>query len=199
MGNEGNSFQTLDEILASMWMLSSFLGPGRKDIRIEIYIGPNGHNGRGLVESREKSQYEYQSLYHSKSHYEENYYNVRINNNIGGVKKNIKEIKKLIKDIERLAIQLATEVYKEKYKGNKGSYLDSEGNYSKILIDFEEKTSDFYKILEEMNENSIIFGWSTDKYVSQFVALRARKNKNSGEIELSYPKNYRFSFIAYYK
>jgi len=199
MGNEGNSFKTLDEILASMWMLSSFLGPGRKDIRIEIYRGPNGHNGRGFVESRKKSQYEYQYIYRSKSNYEENYYNIRINTNIGGVKENIKEIKELIKDIEWLAIQLATEVYKEKYKGNKGSYLNSKGNYSKILIDFEGKASDSYKILEEMNENSIIFGWSTNDYVSRFVALRARKNKNSGEIELSYPKNYRFSFIVYYK
>jgi hypothetical protein len=199
MGNEGNSFKTLDEILASMWMLSNFLGPGRKDVRIEIDRGPNGHKGRGLVvELRKSSQYEYQYIYLSESNYKENYYNIRINTNIGGVKENIEEIKKLIKDIERQAIQLTTEVYKEKYKGNKSSHLNGE-NYSKILIDFEGKTSDFYKILKEMNENSIIFGWSTNDYVSRFVALRARKNRNSGEIELSYPKNYRFSFIAYYK
>jgi hypothetical protein len=198
MGNEGNSFETLDEILASMWMLSSFLGPGRKNIRIEIYRGPNGHEGIGLVELKKSSQYEYKYiLYRSKSNYEENYYNIRIN--IGRVKENIEEIKKLIKDIEKLAIELTTEVYKEKYKGNKSSYLDSGGNYSKILIDFEEKTSDSFKILKEMNKNSIIFGWSTNNYVSRFVALRVRKNKNDGEIELSYPKNYWFSFIAYYK
>jgi hypothetical protein len=197
MGNEGNSFKTLDEILASMWMLSSFLGPGRKNVRIEIYRGPNGHEGIGLVELRKSSQYKYKYIYRSKSSYEENYYNIRIN--IGGVNENIEEIKKLIKDIEKLAIQLTTEVYKEKYKRNNSSHLDSGGNYSKILIDFEGKTSDSYKILEEMNENSIIFGWSTNNYVSRFVALRVRKNKNDGEIELSYPKNYRFSFIAYYK
>ena len=197
MGNEGNSFKTLDEILASMWMLSSFLGPGRKNVRIEIYRGPNGHEGIGLVELRKSSQYKYKYIYHSKSSYEENYYNIRIN--IGGVNENIEEIKKLIKDIEKLAIQLTTEVYKEKYKRKNSSHLDSGGNYSKILIDFEGKTSDSYKILEEMNENSIIFGWSTNNYVSRFVALRVRKNKNDGEIELSYPKNYRFSFIAYYK
>jgi hypothetical protein len=196
MGNEGNSFRTLDEILASIWMLSSFLGPGRKNIRIEIYREPNGHKGIGLVKLRKGSQYEYQYIYHSKSNYEENYYNIRIN--IRGVNEDIEEIKKLIKDIEKLAVELTTEVYKEKYKGNKSSYLDYGGNYSKILIDFEEKTSDSFKILEEMNENSIIFGWSTNNYVSQFVALRVRKNKN-GEIELSYPKNYWFSFIVYYK
>jgi hypothetical protein len=197
MGNEGNSFRILDEILASMWMLSTFLGPGRKNIRIEIYRRPNGHEGIGLVELKKSSQYEYQYIYRSESNYEANYYNIRIN--IGRVNENIEEIKKLIKDIEKLAIQLTTEVYKEKYKRNNSSYLDSGGNYSKILIDFEEKTSDSYKILKEIEENSIIFGWSTNNYVFQFVALRVRKNKNDGEIELPYPKNYWFSFIAYYK
>jgi len=199
MGNKEILFKTLDEILNGMFKYSLILGNIGKYVWIEIYIRGNRYKGRSFVIKPSKILvFEdlkicngcREDIYVSEYNYINNSYNIYPNTSIRNVRENIEEMKKLISNIETQALDV--------YNIIVNSYLDPSGIYPKLSIYFRRDTSNGWKIFKEIR-NSIIFGHTTSEKIKfneqpvfRFIALEEKKTG-----DLSYPKNYRFSFMVY--
>ncbi|AMD29648.1 hypothetical protein Nps_00820 [Candidatus Nanopusillus acidilobi] len=206
MSDIKNLFRKLDDILHDMVKYSFTLGNWGRYTWIEIYIGYNGYGGKGFVVKPWKIyEFEHQKVCNScfgdiyVSEYDRinRSYNIYTNDYISKVKENKKEIENIISNIETQAMYV--------YDITVDSYLDLLKNYSKVLIYFRRDIFDYNKIIEEI-KNSIMFGQPInkvgpkDRLSYRFIALEEKEiSKYGEESELSYPENYRFSFMIYEK
>ncbi|MFP3257488.1 MAG: hypothetical protein RXO36_06800 [Candidatus Nanopusillus acidilobi] len=203
MSDIKNLFRKLDDILHNMVKYSFSLGKWGRYNWIEIYIGYNGDVRKGFVVKPWKI-YEFEHQKVCNSCFEDIYvseydrinrsYNIYTNDYISEVKKNKKEIKNIISNIETQAMDV--------YDITVDSYLDLLKNYSKVLIYFRRDILDYNKIIKEI-EDSTIFGqpiFNKDRLSYRFIALEEKEiSKYGEESELSYPENYKFSFMIYEK
>jgi len=204
MSDIRNLFEKLDDILHDMVKYSFTLGNWGRRVRIEIYIGIGYtiYIGRGsAVKPWKIYEFEHQKVCNScfENIYVSEYdsinrsYNIYTNDYISKVKENKKEIENIISNIETRAMYV--------YDITVDPSLDTFKNYSRVLIGFERNIFNYDKIIEEI-KNSSIFGQSINKVglknrpSYRFIALEEKEiSKYGEESELSYPKNYRFSFM----
>jgi len=204
MSDIRNLFGKLDDILRDMVEYSFTLGNWGRYVRIEIYIGIGYRiyiGGGSAVKPWKIYEFEHQKVCNScfENIYVSEYdsinrsYNIYTNDYISKVKENKKKIKNIISNIETKA--------RYAYDITVDPSLDTFKNYSKEVICFKRKISDYDKIIEEI-KNSSIFGQSINKDGHKnrpsyrFIALQEKEiSKYGEESELPYPKNYRFSFM----
>ena len=204
MSDIRNLFEKLDDILHDMVKYSFTLGNWGRRVRIEIYIGIGYRiyiGGGSAVKPWKIYEFEHQKVCNScfENIYVSEYdsinrsYNIYTNDYISKVKENKKEIENIISNIETRAMYV--------YDITVDPSLDTFKNYSRVLIGFERNIFNYDKIIEEI-KNSSIFGQSINKVglknrpSYRFIALEEKEiSKYGEESELSYPKNYRFSFM----
>jgi len=197
--------QKLDQILRGMLRYSFTLGDWGKYVWIVIYLGYDGYSAKSFgVKPWEIRRFKSQTVCNSclgdiyLSEYDQatDSYNINFNPSIRELRKNMREVKNIIRKIETTAIDIYNIVV--------NSYLNPSEEYKKISIYFSRNVSDYNKIIEEIKE-STIFGHSIprrsesiDEPVFGFMALKGKKKDvNYGEIRLSYPEYFRFSYTVY--
>ena len=199
-------FKKLDQILMGMLKYSFILGRWGEFVWVVIHLGDDGYSVKSFgVKPWEIRRFKSQTvcnsclgdIYLSEYDYTTDSYNINFNPSIRGLRKNMREAKNIIRrDIETPAIDIYNIVV--------NSYLDQSKKYNKISIYLRRDVPDYNKIIKEIKE-STIFGQSIpgryesiDQPVFRFMALKGKKKDvNDGKIELSYPENYRFSYIVY--